>query len=964
MKRTFRDSSSKANMRAAETKDTLVNAEIANNCDGGDQLVALRHNRTSCLGGVSMRNTLCDDHLKPRNGKKDNFSKVGENLALIEGSNGDSDEEDQLATLRANRNACLGGDSVRHAMCDDHLKPRNGKKDNFSKVGENLALIEGSNGDADEEDQLATLRANRNACLGGDSMRHAMCDDHLKPRKGKKDNFTKVGENIALMREYNDDSDEEDQLAALRSNRNACLRSESMRNVMCDDHLKPRKGRKDNFSKVGENIVSMKDINNSTDDAEEVMKSHQAASICSQKISLPSCRSRNQVPLKKSIRSCSVSGPVNVNTTKAMKKNRATNMGGSNMRNILYGQNPTLPSLRSRNAAQQKKSFRSSSVSGSLDMKTENDMKSNRSFSMRSSDMTNAIYGRNSSPSRTGHSTVAADKAFRANRFAIMGGSAMKNLLYGNASSRTSYRTPLKTSIRSSSRSMNGREKEMTTNRSADTNRAGITLPPITSRSCAKTCVKSSARFTSGSYIDADKAMRTNRSRSMEDKSTNTVTGNAKPRRSSSTEGSAMKNLIYSRPPSPPASIATRKAPLKKSLRGTANHPMVNGGPMRAVHSITTDDSNSNNCIHDDSQFSLEESQYQEASADSVLHSNRRRPSSSRRSQSVGSYESKSETPRHETKPVIRHSAFEGDTMKNLLYGDYAPVTSTEPVYQYDDTQHKISDGEDTIEIQVQDEYPSSISLHHDAPDEENVTLQFFSVESPDEPVGVLIPYDVINQFSPECGDNIEHTAVSLKHGHLVDCTCRMRMRNQKGKHPCVRHIVPKDLQFYNEASVVLDIISSPFSKENDKENSAIEDNIARKYPNYYNNFVQKFNRQLSEKYRNKEQQSKMAVVTSYKKLLAEENLFSKRAKCPINKRENISGRMKDLEKDFRIACKNLKKDYPLLFVQLIQKNDFPSLALEKKVVEENRICLLELSQLGTEKLQEFEEMFTNQQFH
>ncbi|KAK9890422.1 hypothetical protein WA026_010511 [Henosepilachna vigintioctopunctata] len=649
-----------------------------------------------------------------------------------------------------------------------------------------------------------------------------------------------------------------------------------------------------------------------------------------------------------------------------------------------------------------------------------------------------------------------------------MEGSNMKTLLYGNVNSRTRNETPLKKSVRSSSGSINGTDKETPTSRSDN-------------RSVSKT------------------------SKHSEDNLTVTMSNNSRPQRSSSTEGSAMKSLLYGTP-SPPASIATKKAPLKKSLRGSADNSKVNKGPMKAIHSIKSHGSDMNIRIYGDAQIPSGEGQYQDGSAESVDYSISRRPSLSRRSRSVGplsvseiqeenqeilrtnrykgiggsnmknilyggntygdetgksdynyndwsntsenvnvntseiqennqeilranrfkgiggsnmknilygitansyesdsnyecttrcdnpfmensprgneeqcpyidplpekkvssrkGYESKSETPRYETKPVIRHSAFEGDTMKNLLYGEHAPVTSTEPAYQSDDNYQEISDGEAAIEIQGKDEYPSCTSLHQDAADEENITLEFFSVESPEEPVGVLIPYDVINQFAPECGDNIERTAVALKHGHLVDCTCRMKMRNQQEKPPCVRHILPKDLQFYNEASKVLEIISSPFGEENDRKISAIENNLARKYPNYYNNFVQKFNRQLSEDYRTKEQQSKLGVITSYQKLLAEENLFSKRAKCPINKKENISGKMKNLEKDFHTACKTLKKDYPFLFVQLLQEYDFPSLALEKNVVEKNRMSLLDISQLGTQKLQEFEEMFTNQQFH
>ncbi|KAK9890421.1 hypothetical protein WA026_010510 [Henosepilachna vigintioctopunctata] len=456
----WKQSSTKTKVKFVRKGDKSMR-EMKNNFDEEDQFVALRANRTACLGGDSMRNTMCDDHLKPRKGKKDNFSKVGENLALIREYNDESDE-DQLDALRNNRNACLGGNSMRNAMCDDHLKPRKGKKDNFSKVGENIALIRENNGESEEEDQLAALRANRNACLGGDSMRNAMYDDHLKPRKGKKDNFSKVGENVALMREYNDDSDEEDQLAALRANRTACLGGDSVRNAMYDDHLKPRKGKKDNFSKVGENVALIREYHDDSDEEDQLAALRANRNACLGGDSMRHAMYDDHLKPRKGKKDNFSKVGENITLIReynddldeedqlaALRANRNACLGGDSMRNILYDDH-----LKVRKG----KTDNFSKVGENIPSTKENDdeedqlaaLRANRRACLGGDNIKNVMCddqlrlrkGKRDNFSKVGENIISirADNdvsededqlaTLRANRAACLGGESMKHVLY------------------------------------------------------------------------------------------------------------------------------------------------------------------------------------------------------------------------------------------------------------------------------------------------------------------------------------------------------------------------------------------------------------------------------------------------------------------------------------------------------------------------------------------------------
>ncbi|KAL3289561.1 hypothetical protein HHI36_022978 [Cryptolaemus montrouzieri] len=322
-----------------------------------------------------------------------------------------------------------------------------------------------------------------------------------------------------------------------------------------------------------------------------------------------------------------------------------------------------------------------------------------------------------------------------------------------------------------------------------------------------------------------------------------------------------------------------------------------------------------------------------------------------------------------------RRAGMGGDSMKNLIYGDVPrkPVSNVKktislgktPLSRTGEINKSMTEKtkRETIEI------PRSLpELNEDIyvgsnipqPEESTVNLSSFSSELP--PKDVMVPYNFLDQFAPEFGGNIERAAVTVKHGNVVNCTCVPKHAKTEPDQPCVRHIEPKNLQFYLEATKVQEILNKPMNLELEKKVETIEQNLSRKYPNYYQNFIQKFSRNLPKDYYARQRRSKLDVVTSCRKLLTEEEFLSNeindQKRIELNRNVNFSGKVKDLDNDFEKACTVMKENYPSLYVQLMEKYDFPSLALEKEVVEQNRNNLLEISKLDSKKLREFDNMF------
>lgn len=205
-----------------------------------------------------------------------------------------------------------------------------------------------------------------------------------------------------------------------------------------------------------------------------------------------------------------------------------------------------------------------------------------------------------------------------------------------------------------------------------------------------------------------------------------------------------------------------------------------------------------------------------------------------------------------------------------------------------------------------------------------------FTPKNPDYPVPT-IPYNFLDQYLHIFNNNLERAAVHMRHGSVAICICDKA--GDAGEF-CEKHIDTAKLQYFREAcEVMIYVLSVRYEVP---EYDEAEKLFQEKYPYIYNEWVLKFPTRLSMDYRVREARCKLELVGHCQRVLEEEQLlaeFTQSEEIIGLKRDiSISGRMKDLDDDFELSYTFLVKEYPNLFVQLVQKIEFMPLAIERRL--------------------------------
>ncbi|KAK9890424.1 hypothetical protein WA026_010513 [Henosepilachna vigintioctopunctata] len=222
-------------------------------------------------------------------------------------------------------------------------------------------------------------------------------------------------------------------------------------------------------------------------------------------------------------------------------------------------------------------------------------------------------------------------------------------------------------------------------------------------------------------------------------------------------------------------------------------------------------------------------------------------------------------------------------------------------------------------------------------------------------PIGVShegkLSNNYLSSYVDMFDDNLERTAVHIKYGSAIPCSC-----SRKAVEPCLKHVDINTLEFYGETVEIMGFYNAP--EEDEREYCTAEDLIRQFCPNFYVQYVLENPHHPTETFYRKNTASRQNVIKSFKSVIDEENILLeyKELKINIGSRRNIH--LNEDEGDFELAIEFLKEEYPGLYIQLIQANEFLQLALEKISVNDNRRALIKKSKMNVEQLAELNKKY------
>ncbi|KAL3289560.1 hypothetical protein HHI36_022977 [Cryptolaemus montrouzieri] len=245
---------------------------------------------------------------------------------------------------------------------------------------------------------------------------------------------------------------------------------------------------------------------------------------------------------------------------------------------------------------------------------------------------------------------------------------------------------------------------------------------------------------------------------------------------------------------------------------------------------------------------------------------------------------------------------------------------------------------------------------HFNLNDIDEVSYEIFT---PEDPPDVSIPYNFANDFLEVFQNRLERAVVHIKYGTVTECMCSYEGPD-KEYYPCLKHLDRHNVQFYAEACKVIEVFSERLSSNT--EYNAAENFFKENYPNYYQNYILKYPHRITKEYLIKCAMSKHDFIKASKRVLKEEDLyvgfFKNEDIMGIKRNLIIGGGVKDVEKEFKISFKFIVKEYPSLFVQLIEKYEFIALAFEKLKMIQNRLALIEKATWSSNVLRELDEEY------
>ncbi|KAL3289562.1 hypothetical protein HHI36_022979 [Cryptolaemus montrouzieri] len=388
----------------------------------------LRANRSSCLGGETMKNLMFEETLEEESHVDSSKHK---NTDI---------EEDKYERLRANRTSCLGGEGMRSLMYGSTTEASRVEKhdDKISKNSElfvsdsNLSnttsfLLEIEESQI-KEDQYERLRANRTSCLGGEGMRSLMYGSTTEASRVEKhdDKISKNSESFAsdsnlynttsFLLEIEETQIKEDQYERLRTNRTSCLGGEGMRSLMYGSTTEASRVEKhdDKISKTSEWFVSDSNLSNTTFFLLEIQETQ-----------------------------------IKEDQYERLRANRTSCLGGEGMRSLMYGSTTEASRVEKHDDKISKNKIQETQIKEDQ----FESLRANRSSCLGGEGIRSLIYGgtppknnkveRNNvdpSKNRLENNDVEEDKyeTLRANRVSCLGGEGMKSLMYGGNPSEIS----------------------------------------------------------------------------------------------------------------------------------------------------------------------------------------------------------------------------------------------------------------------------------------------------------------------------------------------------------------------------------------------------------------------------------------------------------------------------------------------------------------------------------------------
>lgn len=153
----------------------------------------------------------------------------------------------------------------------------------------------------------------------------------------------------------------------------------------------------------------------------------------------------------------------------------------------------------------------------------------------------------------------------------------------------------------------------------------------------------------------------------------------------------------------------------------------------------------------------------------------------------------------------------------------------------------------------------------------------------------------------------------------------------------------------YNEACQVYEMFLK-FSISSE-EFDDVEYSFQLQYSSLWEHLIEYYNIYPDYDLIHKEKEAKLKFIHSCKCMLREEEIYRVKNIDLFKNKMIFSGRKKDLQADFEMACNYLKKEYPFLFTVLTWKHKLSKMVTQRMVIQKNRLIVIQMSKIPHEIL-------------